>query len=48
MAHWVGNLTGVHGGLIPGLAQWVENPALTQAAVWVTNVAQICGCCGCG
>ena len=30
--------------LIPGLAQWVKDLALPQAA----NVAQIWCCCGCG
>ena len=28
-------------GLIPGLAQWVKDQALLQAAVWVTDAAQI-------
>ena len=35
-------------GLIPGLAQWVKDPALLQAAVQVADVAQSWGCCGCG
>ena len=28
-------------GLIPGLAQWVTSPALSQAAAQVTDAAQI-------
>ena len=35
-------------GLIPGLTQWVKNPALPQAVAWVTDVAWIWWCCGCG
>ena len=34
--------------LTPGLTQWVKDPALPQAVVWVTNMAQIWHCCGCG
>ena len=26
-------------GLIPGLAQWVEDPLLPQAAAWVADAA---------
>ena len=28
-------------GLIPGLAQWVKDAALPQAAVWVSDAVQI-------
>ena len=35
-------------GLIPGLPQWVKDPALLWDVVQVTDVAQILGCCGCG
>ena len=28
MAKWVTNLTGIHLGLIPGLAQWVKDPSI--------------------
>jgi len=35
-------------GLIPGLAQWVKDPALSQAEAQVTDAAQIWLCCGCG
>ena len=35
-------------GLIPGLDQWVKDPALLQAAVQVVDVAWIWHCCGCG
>ena len=33
--------------LVPGLTQWVRDPALPHAAEWVTDVART-WCCGCG
>ena len=35
-------------GSIPGLAQWVVDPALPCAVVQVADEAQIPTCCGCG
>ena len=35
-------------GSSPGLAQWVKDPELPQAAAEVTGEAQIWCCCGCG
>ena len=35
-------------GLIPGLAQWVKDPALLQAVVQVEDAAQIWCCYGYG
>ena len=33
-------------GLTPSLTQWVKDPVLPQAAMQVTDAAQILGCCG--
>ena len=35
-------------GSIPGLTQWVGDPALQRAMVWVADAAQIPHCCGYG
>ena len=50
MAQWLTNPTRNHEvvGSFPGLVQWVKDPALPLAVVWVADTAQIPHCCGSG
>ena len=50
VAQWLRTQHSVHedAGLIPGLAQRVKEPILSQTKAYVEGAAQIWHCCGCG
>ena len=50
MAQQVKNPTSIYEavGSVPGLAQWLKDPAMPQAVTEVEDVAWTWHCCGCG
>ena len=50
MTQWVKKPTSIleDVSLIPGLAQWVNDPVLLHVVTQIADAAQIPRCCGCG
>ena len=50
MAQQVKNPPSIHEDVssIPGLTQWVKDKALLQATAYITDVARLLCCYGCG